>query len=75
MGVFFVCILMQQLQNQLLTVKETASLLKLNPITIYGYIRDGSLIASKFGRYYRIAQSDVQKFIETHKVNSTTIYA
>lgn len=52
--------------DALLTVKETATYLKLNPLTVYEYIRRGHLRAVKFGRYYRIRAEDLQKFIESH---------
>ena len=53
--------------DTMLTVKETATFLKLNPITIYDYIRIGSLPAVKFGRYYRIVKRDLVQFINAHK--------
>lgn len=52
----------------LLTVHEVAAYLQLNPLTIYGYIRAGKLHAAKFGRTYRVTQTDLNIFIENHKV-------
>lgn len=54
----------------LLTVKEVASRLKLNPLTVYTYIRSGRLHAVKFGRTYRISEADLNMFIESHKVTA-----
>jgi len=51
---------------QLLTVHEVATILRLNPLTVYGYIRSGKIRAAKFGRSYRVAQEDLQDFINRH---------
>ncbi len=59
---------MSSLQT-LLTVKETAQLLKLNPLTVYEYIRTGKLQAIKLGRHYRVTQTDLTTFINTHKTD------
>ncbi len=52
--------------TQLLTVHDVAKILRLNPLTVYGYIRTGKLRAAKFGRSYRIAPADLQIFIKMH---------
>ena len=54
-------------KDTLLTVKETALYLKLNPLTVYDYIRAGKLKAVKFGRYYRILAVDLETFVNSHK--------
>lgn len=51
-----------------LTVKEVAAILKLNPITVYEYIRAGSLPAFRFGRYYRVDAHDFERFIRLKRV-------
>lgn len=53
--------------DKLLTIKEAALWLKLTPITLYEYIRQGTLKAVKFGRYYRIVERDLLAFIDAHK--------
>jgi excisionase family DNA binding protein len=53
--------------SNLITVKETASYLKLHPLTVYEYIHSGKLRAIKFGRYYRIDKVDLDRFINRHK--------
>ncbi len=53
--------------DRLLTVRETADILKLNTLTIYEYIRNGTLKAVKLGRYYRIVYIDLLAFIDSHK--------
>ena len=56
-----------ELYDKLLTVKETAELLQLNSLTVYEYIRKGTLNAVKLGRYYRVMYKDLMTFIESHK--------
>ena len=55
--------------TKLFTVKEVADLLKLNILTVYEYIRKNQLSAVKFGRYYRIEEYDLERFIAVHKTN------
>lgn len=50
-----------------LTAKEVADFLKLNILTIYEYIRIGKLKAIRFGRNYRIAKEDLDRFIRSNK--------
>jgi len=50
-----------------LTAKEVANLLKLNILTIYEYIKNNELKAIRFGRNYRIAKEDLDRFIESNK--------
>lgn len=51
-----------------LTVQEVAELLRLSVLTIYKYIKEGSLEAVEFGGHYRVSTSALQRFINTHKV-------
>ncbi len=51
-----------------LTAKDVASLLKLNILTVYQYIRSGKLKAVKFGRNYRVEEKDLNSFIKEHQV-------
>jgi len=51
----------------LLTAREVANLLKLNILTIYEYIKNNELKAIRFGRNYRIAKEDLDRFIESNK--------
>jgi len=52
--------------SQLLTPQEVAIKLKLNLLTIYRYIKDKKILASKFGRKYRINRDDLKKFIKSN---------
>ncbi len=47
-----------------LTVRETAKLLKVNPMTIYRYIKAKKMTAYKVGKDYRIEQREINKFLE-----------
>jgi len=61
------------LSERLLTVRETAAYLKLNPLTVYGYIKGGKLPAVKFGRYYRITEADLQLFTAANKTEASYV--
>jgi excisionase family DNA binding protein len=52
------------------TVQEVALLLRLSALTIYKYIKDGSLEAVEFGGHYRVSNQSLDKFIKYHKVES-----
>lgn len=60
---------MSLFSDQLLTVKEASSILKLTPLTLYEYIKSGKLRAIKFGRYYRISHLDLLQFINQNKTS------
>lgn len=45
----------------------------MNTLTIYEYIRNGQLRASKFGRSYRINEKDLQIFISDHLVKTKSL--
>lgn len=66
LGGLFVFIMITFASAQLLTVQEVAKILRLNPLTVYGYIRAGKIRAAKFGRSYRVSQEDLQDFINRH---------
>lgn len=53
--------------SQLLTPQEVAAELQLNLLTIYRYIKDKKILASKFGRKYRISKTDLKKFIKSNE--------
>ena len=46
------------------TVEECAEILKVTKRTIYKYVKDGSLRASKVGRDWRITDAAIQAFLE-----------
>jgi len=45
---------MKQQTRDIFTPEQAAEYLQVNRETIYRYIRDGKLVASKFGRSYRV---------------------
>lgn len=54
--------------NAFLTVKEIASVLKINALTVYAYIRAGKLPAFRIGHSYRIEEKDFSEFIHDHRI-------
>jgi len=51
------------LTREVLTPQEVAEYLQLTPDTVYRYIREGRLVASKLGRHYRIPRENVRLFL------------
>ena len=49
---------------QFYTVKEIAEMLKMNEQTIFRFIREGKLEATKVGGRYRITQEQLDRFIK-----------
>lgn len=58
------------MEKQILTIKQAAKLLQVNPNTIYRWARVGRFPASKIGKEWRVLRTDVIKFIESHKKKS-----
>ena len=54
--------------EQYLTVHEIAKILRLSTLTIYKYIKNGTLQAVEFGGHYRISETALQSFIEEHRL-------
>ena len=52
------------MSTEWLTVEEIAQELKMHVDTVRGWIRDGKLKATRFGRDYRIKRKDFDKFVE-----------
>lgn len=48
-------------------VEELAEKLRVNPMTIYRYIKAGKLHAHKIGKEYRISRDVYENFIESTK--------
>lgn len=55
-----------------MTVQQVAEYLQLNRLTVYRYVREGKIPASKIGKLYRIAKDDVDRFLQTQKVGAQT---
>jgi len=58
---------MSDLPTEIMTVEQVADYLQLNKLTIYKYLREGRLPASKLGKSYRIRKSDVDWFLDKAK--------
>lgn len=52
----------------LLTVDQVAGYLQLNRMTVYKYIREGRIPASRIGKSYRIRRQDLEAFLEACRV-------
>ena len=50
---------MKERTRDILTPDQAAEYLQINRETVYRYIRDGKLVASKLGRTYRIPRSSL----------------
>lgn len=48
---------------EVLTPLQVAEYLQLAPDTVYRYIREGKLVASRMGRHYRISRRNVEAFL------------
>lgn len=53
--------------NNFYTVEEVASLLKVHPNTVRGWIRQGKLNAIKLNTLTRIRQADLETFMKPFK--------
>ena len=51
----------------LLTIGQTAEVLQVSTKTIRRWIKNGDLIAHRFGRQLRIGESDLQAFIRMRR--------
>ncbi len=50
--------------NDILTIQEVATVLKVNKRTVYRWVDSGDLRVAKIGRKtYRVFESDLKKFI------------
>jgi len=49
--------------KEIMTPEQVADYLQLNKDTVYRYIREGKLVASKLGRSYRIPKENVDLFL------------
>ncbi len=54
------------LSKPLMTVHDAADMLQVKEATIRAWIRDKQLRAIKFGREWRIAVVDLEKFLNEH---------
>ena len=57
------------LGDQLLTVGEVASLMRVSNMTVYRLIKAGQLGAIRVGKNYRIRQSDMERYLDQRSIN------
>ncbi len=55
------------MEDKYYTPKEIAEMLKINYLTVYRWIRAGDLPVYQLQRQYRIKESDLKEFMESHK--------
>jgi len=48
---------------KLYTLREVTDILKVSQRTLYTYIQDGKLKATKIGKYWRVKHADMMDFI------------
>ena len=58
---------MQLMEERLYTPQEIAEYLRVDPGTVYRWLRSGELEAIKFSREYRITESQLKNFLEEHR--------
>ncbi|NJN99130.1 MAG: helix-turn-helix domain-containing protein [Anaerolineales bacterium] len=51
-------------QNELLTVREVATYLRVGRVTVWRWCQEGTLPASRLGRRWRIHRRDLSCFLE-----------
>lgn len=57
--------------KEVMTPEQVADYLQLNKDTVYRYIREGKLGASKLGRNYRVRKEDVDLFLLATSTSQT----
>lgn len=54
-------------QNELLTVKEVATYLRVSRVTVWRWCQQGTLPASRLGHNWRIRREDLLRLLENSK--------
>ena len=54
--------------KKLYTPQQIADLLNVHLITVYRHVKSGKLRAHRFGRQYRIAEDDFERFVKDAKI-------
>lgn len=50
--------------DEILTVEEAAAMLKVHPVSVRRYIRDGQIKSVKMGKRWRILRSEIIKALK-----------
>ncbi len=56
-------------ESEFLTPEEVARILRINVMTVYGYIQKSNLDAVRLGRNYRISRQNLALFIKSKSTN------
>jgi excisionase family DNA binding protein len=59
--------------SEFLTPEEVADILRINVLTVYGYIQKDSLNAVRLGRNYRISRQDLTSFIKSKYIHKNMV--
>lgn len=59
-----------ELARDLFTPEQAAAYLQVGRGTVYRYIHDGRLIASRMGRVYRIPRESIERLLWTNRTRS-----
>ncbi|WP_113718969.1 helix-turn-helix domain-containing protein [Arthrobacter dokdonensis] len=51
--------------TNLLTVAEIAAQMRVSKMTVYRLVRSGALNGIRFGRSYRVRETDVQEYLKS----------
>jgi len=62
-----------KIEQDLLTIREVASYLRMGLVTAYNLIKENKLPAFKVGRQWRVKKDDLQKFIEQQKQSEKNV--
>ena len=54
------------MNDPIMTVEDAAKVLRLHPFTVLKLIKSKKLKASKIGRVYRIRESAIEAFLDSH---------
>jgi excisionase family DNA binding protein len=54
-------------QSKFYRLSQIAEMLQLNEQTVRKYVREGKLKAARFGREYRVSESDLNAFYESQR--------
>jgi excisionase family DNA binding protein len=49
--------------KKILTINEIAEYLKVHPMTVYKYVKEGKIPAFKIGKSWRIQKDSIQKWM------------
>ena len=52
--------------KEVMTPEQVAEFLQISPATVYRYIRDHKLEASRLGRHYRVTRRAVERFLRAN---------